>query len=57
MSFVLISSFIERLKKSLISSHYFTNYKGGVGKTTLAYQVSVAYVVGHLECKSSLLIP
>lgn len=35
----------------VISSHCFANHRGGVGKTTLAYQVSAAYAAAHPECK------
>lgn len=31
----------------MISAHCFANHRGGVGKTTLAYQVSSAYAAAH----------
>ncbi|GLJ07252.1 hypothetical protein SUGI_0062880 [Cryptomeria japonica] len=31
----------------VISAHCFANHRGGVGKTTLAYQVSSAYAAAH----------
>ncbi|KAH9312070.1 hypothetical protein KI387_027105, partial [Taxus chinensis] len=35
----------------VISAHCFANHRGGVGKTTLTYQVSSAYAVAHPERK------
>ncbi|KAJ7548605.1 hypothetical protein O6H91_07G019000 [Diphasiastrum complanatum] len=34
----------------VVSTHSFVNHKGGVGKTTLTYQLSASYATAHPDC-------